>query len=134
MQFLEFLYLLRKHGLSFAICSIYFFLLKHGLSYAISEISFPSKKTWTIIYNFWNFFLFSKNVDNHMQFFWISFPFTKKWTIICNFWNLFIFSKNVDYHLQFLKFLSLLQKHRLSITISKISFSSPKTWTIICNL
>src|SRR4051812_7543512 len=52
MQFLQFLSLLQKRG----------------LSYAIYEISFSSPKTGTIICNFWNFFIFSKNVDYHMQF------------------------------------------------------------------
>src|SRR3954464_14133874 len=52
MQFLEFLSLLHK-------C---------GLSYAISKISFSSPKTWTIIIKFYNLFLFSKNVDYHMKF------------------------------------------------------------------
>src|SRR4051812_42348451 len=51
-QFMEFLSLLQKHG----------------LSYAISKISFPSKKTWIIICNFLNFFPFSKNVDYYMYF------------------------------------------------------------------
>src|SRR3954466_8886176 len=87
------------------------------------------QKTWTIIREFWNFFLFSKNVDYHMQFLEFlslfqkrglsyaisrnSFPFPKTWTIVCNF---FPCSKNLDYHMQFLECLSLLQK----------------TWTIIC--
>src|SRR3954468_9497403 len=52
MQFMEFLSLFRKRG----------------LSYAIYEISFSSKKTWTIICNLRNFFPFSKYVDYHMQF------------------------------------------------------------------
>src|SRR3954468_8877213 len=90
-QFMEFLSLLQKHG----------------LSYAISKISFPSPKTWTIICNFWNFFPFSKNVDYHMLF-WNFFP--KTWTMISNLWNFFPFSINMDYHMKFLKFLSLLKK------------------------
>src|SRR3954471_21097411 len=52
MQFLEFLSLLQKRG----------------LSYAMYEVSFSSPKTWTIICNFSNFFLFSKYMDYHMQF------------------------------------------------------------------
>src|SRR4051812_37861848 len=51
MQFMEFLSLLQKRG----------------LLYAISEISFPSLKTWTIIRNFLNFFPFSINMDYYMQ-------------------------------------------------------------------
>src|SRR3954467_4352355 len=106
MQFLEFLSLLKK-------C---------GLSYAISEISFPSPKTWSIICNFWSFFPFTKNMDYYMQFMEflsknvdydknlmeflsflqkrglskaiskISFLSPKTWTFICNFWNFFPFS------------------------------------------
>jgi len=52
MQFLNFLSLLQKRG----------------LSYVISGISFPSQKTWTIIRNFGNSFTVSKNADYHMQF------------------------------------------------------------------
>src|SRR3954464_7281946 len=129
IQFLEFLPLLKKYG----------------VSYAISEISFPSQKTWTIICIFLNFFPFSKNVDYYMQFLEflsknvdydmqfmeflsllqkhglsyaiskISFPSPRTWTIRCNFWNFFPFSKNVDYPLKFMEFLS----------------PYPKMWTII---
>src|SRR4051812_6030827 len=95
MQILEFLSLLQKRG----------------LSYAISEISFPSQKTWTIIWNFWNFFPFSKNVEYYMQFLKKN---SKMWTILCNFCFVFPFSKNMDYHMQFMKFLSLIQKRGLS--------------------
>src|SRR3954468_10461938 len=102
MQFLKFLSLQQKHG----------------LIYAIYEISFSFSKTWTIICNFYNFFLFPKNVDYHMQFM------KKK----------FLFSKTVDYHMHFLEFLSLPQKRGLLYAISEISFPSPKTWTNICNL
>src|SRR3954470_20960674 len=96
-------------------------------------ISLSSTKTWTIICKFWNFFLFSKNMEYHMQFqeflslfkkrglsyaiFGISFPSQETWTFICN----------------LLEFLYLLQKHGLSYVIYGISFSSPKIWTIICN-
>src|SRR3954471_4582403 len=69
MQFLEFLSFLQKHGLSYAILEFLSLLQKHGLSYAISRISFPSKKTWTIICNLWNFFAFSYNMESHMQYF-----------------------------------------------------------------
>src|SRR3954468_3437711 len=121
MQFLKFLSLLQKRG----------------LSSAIFGISFPSQKMWTIICNLWNFipkswimirnlwnFIpFSKNVDYHKQFlkflsflqkrgllyaiFVISFPSQKTWANFCNF---FPFSKNMVYHLQFLEFISLLKK------------------------
>src|SRR3954469_24160864 len=66
MQFLEFPSLLKKCGLSYSISRIFFknmdyhmqFLYflslfqKRGQSYAFFEISFPSPKTWTIIWNF----------------------------------------------------------------------------------
>src|SRR3954463_14454458 len=108
MGFLEFLSLLQKRG----------------LSYAIYEIFFSSPKTWTIICNFWNCFLFSKNMDNHMQFmkflyllqkrglsyaiYKIYFSFQKTWTIsYAIFWSFFPFSENVEYHMQFMKFLPL---------------------------
>src|SRR4051812_46132671 len=127
MQFLKFLSLLQKHG----------------LSYAISEFSFSSPKTWTIISNFWNFFLISINMDYHMQVSRNCFPSLETWTIICKLWNFFPFSKNVDYHMQFMEFLFLLQKcglsyaifeifsrlqkHGLSYEISGIFIPSPKT-------
>src|SRR3954471_13137107 len=99
---------------------------------------------------FLEFFLFSKNMDYHMQFFEfisllqkrvlsyamsrISFPSPKTWIIICFFWNSIPFSKNKDYHIQFLEFRPLLKKQGLSYAVSIISFPSPKTWIIICNL
>src|SRR3954470_10198555 len=95
---------------------------------------------------FLNFFLFSKNVDYHMQFLNLL---TKTCNIIINFWNSFPCSKNVDYHMQFLKFLSLLKKRGLSYAISEFlsllrkrglsyafyrnSFPSQKMRTFICN-
>src|SRR3954470_14680185 len=84
MQFTEFLSLLPK-------CL---------LSYAVFGISLSSPKTWTIICNFWNFFLFSKNMEYHMQFQEFLSLFPNTWTIICNFWNFFPFSRNVDIHMQ----------------------------------
>src|SRR3954469_13095960 len=102
MQFMKFLSLLQKSG----------------LSYAFYAICFSSPITWTIICNFYNFFPFSKNVDYHMQFLKflslfpkrglsyaiyekkisllqnrglsyafsrISFSSPKTWTIVCNF-------------------------------------------------
>src|SRR4051812_82482 len=98
MQFLEFISLLRKRG----------------LSYAISRNSYSSPNTWIIIHNFRNFFPLSKNVYYHMQLmkflsllqkrglsyaiYEISFSSPKTWSIICNFKNLFPFFENVDYH------------------------------------
>src|SRR3954468_3466059 len=100
------------------------------------------QKTWTIICEFWNFFLFSKNMDNHMQFLeflslfqkrglsyaisGISFSSPKTWTIIC-ISRISLSLKNMDYHMQFLKSISRLQKHGISYVIYEISFSSPKT-------
>src|SRR3954463_3707144 len=85
MQFLKFLSLFQKRG----------------LSYAISKISFPSPKTWSIICNFWNFFPFSKNVDYPLEFMEFLYPSPKTWTIICIFLNFFPFPINVDYHMHF---------------------------------
>src|SRR3954468_13251833 len=117
MRFLEFLCLLHKRG----------------LSYAISEISFSSPKTWTIICNFWNLFPFSKNVDYHMKFLKFLFLLLKTWNTKCNFWNFFPFFKKMDYHMQFLNLLSLLQNCGLSYAIFGICSPFLKTWTIICN-
>src|SRR3954464_10279591 len=50
IQFLDFLSLFKKHG----------------LSYAIFGISFSSPKTWSIICNFRNIYPFSKNMDYHI--------------------------------------------------------------------
>src|SRR3954470_16228345 len=92
----------------------------------ILQISLPSKKPWTIMCNFWNLFLFSKNVDYHIQFqefssflqkhglsyalSGISFPSPKTLSSICN----------------FCKFRSLFQKRGLSKAISGFSFPFPK--------
>src|SRR3954466_14355510 len=134
MRFLEFLPLLQKRG----------------LSYAIFEISFSSPNTWTIICSFRNLFLLSKKNGLSYAIYKISLLFPKTWTITSNFKNLFHISKNMDYHMKLLKFFSLLQKcglslqfleflsllhiHGLSYAISEISFSSTITWAIICNL
>src|SRR4051812_49146642 len=88
MQFLEFLYLLQKRGLLYAIYRIYF----------------PSPQMWTIICNFWNLFPFFKNGLSYAIYVF-SFSSSKTYTIICNLRNLFPFSKNVDYHMQFTEFL-----------------------------
>src|SRR3954466_4932492 len=99
MKFLEFLSLLQKRGLSYAISRISIASPKN-VDYHMRILEFLSllQKMWTIICEFWNFFLFSKNVDYHMQFLEslslfqkrglsyaisrISFPFPKTWTII----------------------------------------------------
>src|SRR3954466_10356611 len=90
MQFMKFLSLLQKRG----------------LSYAIYRISFPSSKTWTIICNFRYFFLFSKNMDYHMQF--VEFlSLLQKCGQSYAISEIFLLShKNVDFHMQFLNFLT----------------------------
>src|SRR3954469_18965927 len=123
MQFLEFLSLLQKYG----------------LSYAISIISIPSPKTWTIICNFgnffpfsinvwnlWNFFLFSKNMDYHIQFLDFLSLFKKHGLSYAIFRSYYPFSKNLDYHIQILEFLSLLQKRGLSYPSFKNFFPFSK--------
>src|SRR3954468_570659 len=85
MQFLKFICLFQKHG----------------LSYAILGISIPSPNMWTIISIFWNFFPYSINMDYNMQVSRIPFHSPKTWTIKCNLWNSFPFFKNVDYHIKF---------------------------------
>src|SRR4051812_26897477 len=150
MQFLKFLSLLQKRGLSSAIFGISFPSQKMSTIICNLWNFFP--KTRTMISNLWNFFPLSKNGDYHKQFlkflsfiekrgllyaiFGIFFPSQKTWTIICifwnffpktwtmisNLWNFFPFSKKMDYHMQFLKFLPHLQKSRLSFGIYGISF------------
>src|SRR4051812_23649403 len=107
MRFLEFLSLLQKGG----------------LSYAISKTSFSSPKTWAITCIFWNFFPFSKNMDYDMQFLkflshfqkrglpyvvlGISFSSPKKHGLSYAISKIYLLShKNVDYHRQFHEFLS----------------------------
>src|SRR3954469_21457111 len=68
MQFLKFLSILQKRGLSLAILEFLSHLQKHGQSYAISRISFSSPKTWNLICNISNFFPFTKRVYKHMEF------------------------------------------------------------------
>src|SRR3954470_14680186 len=68
MQCLEFLCLLQKHG----------------LSYAIFGISFSSRKTWNIICNFKNFYPFFQIHGLSYVIFGISFPSPETWTFICN--------------------------------------------------
>src|SRR3954463_7368077 len=68
MQFQEFISLLEKHGLSYAIYGISFPSPKSGISYVICGIYFPSPKTCAIIHNIRNFWPFSKNVDYQMEF------------------------------------------------------------------
>src|SRR3954469_9624032 len=110
-------------------------LQKRGLSYAVSGNSFSSSKMNTIICNFWNFFLFSKNMDYHMQFLeFHSLLQERGLSYTISGISYFSFFKNVDYQRQFVVFIFLLLKHGLSYAISEISFPSQKTWTIIFNL
>src|SRR3954463_2871485 len=91
------------------------------------ELFLSSKKIWTIICNFWNFFLFSKNMDYHMQFLeFLSFLQDRGLSYTISGISYFPFSKYVDYHRQFVVFIILLLKHELSYVISEISFPSQK--------
>src|SRR3954471_21513218 len=83
---------------------------KHGLSCAIYGIYFLSPKTWTIIYNFKNFFPFFKNMDYHMHFLEFLSLLKKCCLAYAIFANFFPFYKNVDCDKQFLEFHSLFQK------------------------
>src|SRR4051812_5344924 len=101
MHFLEFLPIMQKRGLSYAIYEISFSSPKTWTIVCNLLNFFYSPKTWTIICNFLNFFLFSKNVVSHMQLLEflsllqkhgpsyaisrILFSSPKTWTIICNF-------------------------------------------------
>src|SRR3954465_4279952 len=86
-------------------------LQKHGLSYGISEISFTSSKTWTNICNFRIFFVSSKNV-NYLMYFLEYLTLLKKRDLSYAISEISLLShKNVDYHMQFLEFNSFLQKH-----------------------
>src|SRR4051812_29948558 len=127
MQFLEF----RSNNMDydFKFTEFISLLKKRGLLYAMSEISIPSLKTWTIICNFSNFFPFSKNVDYYMQF--LEFR-SKNMDYDIQFMEFLPLLKNVDYHKQFLKFLSLLPKRGLYL-MQFWEFHSlfKKTWTII---
>src|SRR3954462_1435441 len=98
-------------------------LQRYGLSHAILGISFSSPKIWTIIFNFWNFILFPKIVDYHMQF-WKFLSLLHKCELsYASFKNSFLLSKNLHYLVEFMEFLSLLQKHVLSYSIFGLSFS-----------
>src|SRR3954462_5742362 len=83
----------------------------------VSRIPFSYPKTYTILWDLWNFVLFSKNMDYHIQFLDFLSLFKKRGLSYEIFRSYYPFSKNVDYHMQFFA----------------ISFPSPKTWTIICN-
>src|SRR3954462_8272736 len=83
----------------------------------VSRIPFSYPKTYTILWNLWNFFHFSKNMDYDIQFLDFLSLFKKHGLSYAIFRSYYPFSKNLDYHIQLLEFLSLLQK----------------TWTIICN-
>src|SRR4051812_34884320 len=130
MQFLEFIFLLQKRGLSYGLSGTSFPSPKMMTIIINSENFIPSPKKRTCICNFKNSFPFFIDVDYHMKFReflfllqkhglsyavnGISFPSLKTWYTICSFLNFFSFSKNVDYHMEFMKFLFLLQKCGLS--------------------
>src|SRR3954462_12409095 len=98
-------------------------LQKYELSYAIFGISFSSPKIWTIICNINNFYHFPKNVDSHMQFWKFLSLLHKRELSYASFKNSFLLSKNLHYLVGFMEFLSLLQKHVLSYSIFGLSFS-----------
>src|SRR3954466_10403779 len=85
MQCLEFLCLLQKHG----------------LSYAIFGISFPSPETWTFICNLLEFLYLLQKHGLSYVIYRISFFSPKIWTIICNFWKFFHFLYDMEYHIQY---------------------------------
>src|SRR3954468_21011176 len=102
MQVLKFLYFLTKNmDYHMQFKEFISLLQKHGLPYAIFENCFSSPKAWTIICHLSNIIPFSQNMDYHFQFLKflsllqkrglsyaitvISFPSPKTWTIICNF-------------------------------------------------
>src|SRR3954471_18055242 len=116
MQFLEFLTLLKKHGLSYAIFGIYF----------------PYPKSWTTICNLWKFFLFSKLVDYHMPFLKL-FHFSQNVEYHMQFMVfLSLLQKHgLSYEISEISF--SYSKRGLSYAIYGICFPSTKTWTIICN-
>src|SRR4051812_2713075 len=97
MQFLKYLSLLKKHG----------------LSHAISRIYFPSTKTWTIICNLWHFFPITKKMWFIIGILRILFFFSKKMDYHMQYLKFFPFPKNVDYHMQIMEFFSLPQKRGL---------------------
>src|SRR3954468_21629872 len=68
MQFMKFVSLLQNWAYHMQFLEFLSLFQKRRLSYAIYEIFFSSPKMWTIICNFYNFFLFPENVDYHMQF------------------------------------------------------------------
>src|SRR3954470_6330591 len=103
MQFLDFLTLLKKRG----------------LSYVISGISFPTAKMWTIICMLWYFFLFTKNEYYYMQFLeYISLHL--KYGLLC------AISKHVGYHMKFMEYLSLLHKCGISYKYLEFLFHLQK--------
>src|SRR4051812_5826899 len=113
---MDFLSLLQKRGLSYAVFGISFSPPKN-MDYHMQFLKFISLlKKWTIICNFGNFIPFFVNIDYYMQVSRISFPSLRTLTIIYSFWNFFISSN----------------KHGFSYAISGISIPSPKMWTIIC--
>src|SRR3954469_5534192 len=98
-----------------------FHSLFKNVSCAIYKISFSSQKTWTIICNFCNFFLFSKNVDYHMQFMKFL-SLLKKCGLSYAISGILSLLKKRGLSYAISIFLSLLQKRRLSYAISRIYF------------
>src|SRR3954471_11245758 len=117
MQFLEYLYLLQKRG----------------LSYGIYGISFPSPKMWTNISSFRNSFPFSIDVEYQMKFLELLFLLQRRGLSYAINGISFPSLETCLSSIPFLEFLFLLQKHGLSYEISGISSPSPKMWTIIRN-
>src|SRR3954463_2176926 len=89
------------------------------MDYHMKFLEFLSllQKTWTIICDFWNFFLFFKNVDYHMQFLKFLSP---------------LQIHGLSYAVLGICFSST-KKNGLSYAIYKISLLFPKTWTITSN-
>src|SRR4051812_19376350 len=101
MQFLEFLSLLHKRGLSYASLKNSFpFSENVDYHMQVSRIPCPSPKTWTIVLKFQEFLYLLKERGLSHLIYGISFSSPKTWIIICNFLNFFLFSKIMDYHMQ----------------------------------
>src|SRR3954469_12727671 len=100
MQFIEFLSLPRKYGLSYA-------SFKNSLPFSINmDYHMYFTKFLSLLPKcllsyaiFGNFSLLQKHGISY-AISGISIPFQKTWSIICNCWNFFPFSRNVDIHMQ----------------------------------
>src|SRR4051812_24899106 len=100
----------------------------------VSKTPFSYPKTYTILWNFWNFFLFSKNMDYHIQFLDFLSLFKKRGLSYAIFRSYYPISKNLDYHIKFLEFFPFSINVDYHMQVSRILFPSPKRWTIICNI